>query len=101
MFLSEGDVRTIAANIRISLTDEELTRMTRDLNDLIESLSPITEYDLSGVEPTYHPIPGLLSIMHKDVIEPELVLKEVFANAPDQQDEQFLIPLILSGGGGR
>ena len=101
MYLSENDVRFIATNTRIGLSDEGVAAMTIDLNDLIESLSPITEYDLSGVEPTYHPIPGFSNIMREDVIKPGLTLEEAFANAPAQQDGQFLIPQILGAGGGR
>ena len=33
--------------------------MTGYLNTVIESLKPITEYDLEGVAPTFHPIAGL------------------------------------------
>ena len=50
--LTEKDVRGIATYARIGLTDEEVTEMTVDLNNIIESLKPITEYDLEGVEPT-------------------------------------------------
>ena len=48
--LTEKDVRGIATYARIGLTDEEVTAMTEDLNNIIESLKPITEYDLEGVE---------------------------------------------------
>ena len=51
MILSEQDVRGIATYTRIGLTDEELAQMTVDLNDIIESLKTITEYDLEGVVP--------------------------------------------------
>ena len=52
--LTEKDVRSIAEYARIGLTDEEVSSMTVDLNSIIESLKPITEYDLEGVEPTFH-----------------------------------------------
>ena len=48
--LTEKDVRSIAEYARIGLTDEEVSSMTVDLNSIIESLKPITEYDLEGVE---------------------------------------------------
>ena len=41
--------------------------MTVDLNSIIESLKPITEYDLEGVEPTFHPIGSLSNVMREDV----------------------------------
>ena len=54
--VTEHDVRDIAEYTRIGLTDEEVSQMTVDLNAIIDSLAPITEYDLEGVEPTFHPI---------------------------------------------
>ena len=47
--LTEKDVRGIATYARIGLTDEEVASMTEDLNNIIDSLKPITEYDLEGV----------------------------------------------------
>ena len=43
--LTEKDVRGIATYARIGLTDEEVTSMTEDLNNIIDSLKPITEYE--------------------------------------------------------
>ena len=54
MTLTEQDVRDIAEYARIGLTDDELSTMTVDLNNIIETLKPITEYELEGVEPTFH-----------------------------------------------
>ena len=42
MTLTEQDVRDIAEYARIGLTDDELSTMTVDLNNIIETLKPIT-----------------------------------------------------------
>ena len=64
--VTEKDVRDIATYTRIGMTDEEVAAMTVDLNNIIDSLKPITEYDLEGVEPTFHPIGGLVNVMRDD-----------------------------------
>ena len=99
--LTEHDVRGIAEYVRIGLTDEEVAAMTRDLNAIIESLAPITEYDLEGVEPTFHPIGSLSNVMREDAEVPGFTQAEALANAPRQQDGSFLIPSILGEGGDR
>ena len=68
--LTERDVRDIATYARIGLTDEELAQMTVDLNSIIETLKPITEFDLESVDPTFHPIGGLSNVMREDVEVP-------------------------------
>lgn len=96
--LTEKDVRGIATYARIGLTDEEVTEMTVDLNNIIESLKPITEYDLEGVEPTFHPIGDLSNVMREDVEGESFTQEVALENAPKQQDGSFLIPSILGGG---
>ena len=96
--LTERDVRDIATYARIGLTDEELAQMTVDLNSIIETLKPITEFDLEGVDPTFHPIGGLSNVMREDVEVPGFTQEQARSNAPKQQDGSFLIPAILGGG---
>lgn len=96
--LTEKDVRGIATYARIGLTDEEVTEMTVDLNNIIESLKPITEYDLEGVGPTFHPIGNLSNVMREDVEGESFTQEVALENAPKQQDGSFLIPSILGGG---
>ena len=96
--LTEKDVRDIAAYARIGLNDEEVTAMTADLNSIIESLKPITEYDLDGVEPTFHPIGSLSNVMREDVEGESFTQEVALSNAPKQQDGGLLHPAILGGG---
>ncbi|MFR3091160.1 MAG: Asp-tRNA(Asn)/Glu-tRNA(Gln) amidotransferase subunit GatC [Eggerthella lenta] len=80
---------------------DEVVQMTVDLNAIIDSLKPITEYDLDGVEPTFHPIGGLSNVMREDEESPSFTQGEALENAPKQQDGCFLIPSILGEGGDR
>ena len=100
-YLTEHDVRGIAEYARIGLSSDEVAQMTVDLNVIIDSLKPITEYDLAGVEPTFHPIGGLSNVMREDVEEPGFSQAVALENAPKQQDGSFLIPSILGEGGDR
>ena len=99
--VSENDVRKIAEYARIHLDEDEVGQMTVDLNDIIESLKPITEYDLEGVEPTFHPIGSLSNVMREDVEEVGFSQEVALSNAPKQRDGYFLIPSILGEGGDR
>ncbi len=99
--LTERDVRGIAEYARIGLTEDEVSQMTVDLNAIIDSLEPITQYDLEGVEPTFHPIGSLSNVMREDVEVSGFSQDVALENAPKQQDECFLIPSILGEGGDR
>jgi len=101
MYLTEEDVRGIAAYTRIALEGDEVSELTSDLNAIIKSLAPITEYDLTGVEPTYHPIAGLANVMRDDAIQPCLSHEEAMDIAPASVDGQYRVPAILGEGSGR
>lgn len=96
--LTEEDVRNIATYARIGLDEQELAKMTVDLNSIIDTLEPITQYELDGVEPTFHPIGGLSNVMREDVVEESFSQEKALENAPKQQGGSFLIPAILGGG---
>lgn len=100
-YLTEREVRGIAEYARIGLSGEELSEMTVDLNNIIETLQSIKQLDLEGVEPTFHPIGSLSNVMREDAEQPSFTQEEALSNAPSQQDGSFLIPSILGEGGDR
>ena len=99
--LTEADVRGIAEYTHIGMTEDEVAQMTVDLNAIIDSLKPITEFDLDGVEPTFHPIGDLSNVMRDDAVRGSFTQQVALENAPKQEDGSFLIPSILGEGGDR
>ena len=88
MALSEKDVRGIAEYAKIALTDDELPQMTSYMNDAVQMLEPVLQYDLPNVEPTFHPIGSLSNVMGDDLREPErdLPLDVALENAGSARD---------------
>ena len=98
-YLTEQDVRAIAAYARVGLSEEELAQMTVDLNSIIGTLEPILEHDdLGNVQPTFYPVGGLSNVMREDVETPSFTQEKALANAVQKQDGAFLVPSILGGG---
>ena len=101
MTLTEQDVRDIAEYARIGLTDDELSTMTVDLNNIIETLRPITEYELEGVEPTFHPIGSRSNVRREDEIGESFARDVALSNSDSTSKGCFEIPSILGEGGDR
>lgn len=97
MALTDRDIKGIAEYARIALTDEQIPEMTKYMNDVIETLSPILDYDLEGVEPTFHPIGGLVNVMREDVVQESLPLEDALKDADSTEDRYFKVPTILGG----
>lgn len=103
MALTRDDVADIAEYCRIALSDAELDEMTAYMNDAIEILRPIREYDLEGVTPTFHPIGDLSNVMGEDVVddsERALDIETALDNAGSTRDRYFRVPSILGEEGG-
>lgn len=98
MALSKEDVAGIADYARIALNDQELEEMTTYMNEAVDLLEPIRQYDLEGVEPTYHPIGDLSNVMNDDVVDDSvraLPLDVALHNAGAFHDRYFRVPSIL------
>lgn len=98
MPLTREDVAGIAEYARIALTDEELDDMTSYLNDAIALLQPIRAYDVTGVEPTFHPIGALSNVTADDEVDAHgrsLALDAALKNATSTEGRAFLVPSIL------
>ena len=103
MALTTEDVAGIADYARIALTPDELQEMTTYMNEAVALLEPIREYDLDGVEPTFHPIGDLSNVMGADVADTTdraLDIDTALSNAGSARDRYFRVPSILGEDGG-
>ncbi len=100
MALSEKDVRGIAEYAKIALTDDELTQMTSYMNDAVQMLEPVLQYDLPDVEPTFHPIGSLSNVMGDDLARARArsAARRRARNAGSARDRYFRVPSILGEG---
>ncbi len=99
MSLSLEQIHTIARLAKLSLNEQEATRMQQHLNDFFASVvSPMQAVDTSNIVPLAHPV----EIFH-DVA---LRLRDDVASEPDQraanqrsapqvQDGLFLVPKVI------
>lgn len=103
MALTPEDVRGIAEYARIALNEGELAQMTAYLNDAVDMLAPVLDYDLPDVEPTFHPIGDLSNVMREDaeLAGRGLPLDVALENAGSTRERYFRVPSILGEGGDR
>ena len=51
------DVAYIARLAKLELTEEETSRFSEDLNQVLAYVAQLDQWDTTGVEPMYHPLP--------------------------------------------
>jgi aspartyl-tRNA(Asn)/glutamyl-tRNA(Gln) amidotransferase subunit C len=89
--ITKDEVLHVARLARLELTDDEVAKFQEQLSDILEHVSKVSELDLADVPPTAHPL-EIENAWADDVPRPCLPLDEVFANAPDRDDDHFRTP---------
>ena len=72
MAISRDEVVHVARLARLALTEEELDRFAGQLDAILEAVGKVAELDLSGVEPTLHPL-ALSNVWAEDEPRPSPV----------------------------
>jgi aspartyl-tRNA(Asn)/glutamyl-tRNA(Gln) amidotransferase subunit C len=91
MAISRDEVVHVARLARLALTEEELDRFAGQLDAILEAVGKVAELDLSGVEPTLHPL-ALSNVWADDEPRPSLPVDDALANAPAPEDGAFRVP---------
>ena len=91
MAISRDEVLHVAQLAWLALTDEEIDRLTKELDQILEAVGIVSELDLADVPPTSHPL-DLVNVEDDDAARDSLPLEDVLANAPDAEDGLFKVP---------
>lgn len=94
--ISRGEVERIAELARLSLSDDEVGRMTSDLAAMLDYVESLQAVDTRGVEPTAHVLP-LATPLRPDRAEPGLPIEAALANAPRSRGTTFVVPRVIEG----
>jgi len=91
MAISRDEVLHVARLARLALTDEEVERLTAELDKILEAVGVVSELDLADVPPTSHPL-DLLNVWAEDEPHESLSLEDALANAAAAEDGMFRVP---------
>ena len=94
MALTRDDVLHLALLVRLSLTEDEVARLSTDLSAILDHFTALSEVDTEAVQPTAHALP-LVNVMRDDEVEPSLPRSAVLANAPAEGDGMFRVRAVL------
>jgi aspartyl-tRNA(Asn)/glutamyl-tRNA(Gln) amidotransferase subunit C len=92
--LSTEEVLHVAALARVAVTPEELERLRRQLNLILETFQVLGEVDTKDVPPTSFAI-DIHSVMREDEPRPSFPREDVLQNAPRQEDGFIRVKAVL------
>ena len=91
MAIDREQMLHVAHLARLELREDEIERLEGQLNDILASVSKVSELDLSDVPPTSHPL-DVVNVWAEDEPHECLTVEEVFANAPEREGDYFKVP---------
>jgi aspartyl-tRNA(Asn)/glutamyl-tRNA(Gln) amidotransferase subunit C len=89
--IDREQVLHVARLARLSLSDEEVETMARELSGILEHVDRINQLDLEGVEPTSHVV-DLENVLRPDDPRPSWPREKILEQAPDPSDGAFRVP---------
>lgn len=87
-------VRHLGVLARIRLSDDEVERLTGQLDAIVDNIAKVSQVATPEVPATSHPI-ALHNVFRADVPGDMLTPEQVLQNAPDAADGRFRVTAIL------
>ncbi len=87
-------MRHLGVLARIRLDDDEVERLTGQLDAIVDNIAKVSQVATADVPATSHPIP-LRNVFRSDAIGETLTQRQALQNAPDEADGRFRVTAIL------
>ena len=92
--ITPENVRHLASLARILVTEEEVEKLAKELDVIVESVAQVKSAVSEDTVATSHPIP-MANVYREDEIKPSLSQSQALSNAPDQAEGKFKVNAIL------
>ena len=94
MKISKDDVIKVAELARLEFKEEETQLFTEQLGNILEYIEKLNELDTENVEPTSHVL-DISTPLRDDKVVKWLSIEEVLQNAPESEDDFFVVPQVI------
>lgn len=94
--ITRDDVLKLAQLSKLSLSEEQLERFTRELDEIVNYVEQLQAVDVSGLEPTDQ-VTGLTNVMREDEIrEYKASPDDLLKNVPEVKDDQIKVKRVIN-----
>jgi aspartyl-tRNA(Asn)/glutamyl-tRNA(Gln) amidotransferase subunit C len=92
------EVRQIAALARLGLSEAEVSKLTVELDGILEYIAAVQAVDTTGIEPLTHAV-GFACPLRPDEVQASFENEAALANAPRRHERFFEVPRIVPASG--
>ena len=92
--LSKEEVLKIAKLSRLKISDDEIASFSGRLDELLHYMEDLKAFHLSNVEPMAG-VGDAPTVLREDIPQPSLTHEQAFANAPEVENDHFVISKVM------
>lgn len=94
--IDKREVEHIAKLARLSLTEKEIEKYQKELSQILEYVEKLKEVDVSGVEPTFHPLKAKNVMRNDTEIKKEIEkVKKLIELMPEKKEGYLKVKKVL------
>ena len=98
MKITREDVLRVAELAYLDLSEDELEKYRRQIDEILDYIGKLNELDTSGVEPMAQVLAddqAADATMREDLVVPSAVAEDVLHQAPDPEPPYFRVPKVM------
>ena len=98
MKITREDVLRVAELAYLDLSEDELEKYRRQIDEILDYIGKLNELDTSGVEPMAQVLADDQAAdvtMREDLVVPSAVAEDVLRQAPDPEPPYFRVPKVI------
>lgn len=95
MTISKEEIIHIAKLASLNLSDEEIDKYTKDMQEILEFANTVNNVNTEGVEETIG-TKSAYNVFRKDEVKQTISKEELLKNAPSQDEGMFRIPKVIN-----
>jgi aspartyl-tRNA(Asn)/glutamyl-tRNA(Gln) amidotransferase subunit C len=95
--ITEKEVRHVAELANLALSEEEIVRMTHDMDGILSHMDQLNELDTSNIEPMSQVLYDAeeTATLREDIERKPLSNADALANAPVSSGGYFKVPKVI------
>ena len=97
MKITEAEIRRVADLAQLALTEDEVHRMAKDMDGILNYIDKLNELNTDSVEPMAQVLYEAeeTATLREDVVRPSLTNAEAVANAPTPGAGYYKVPKVI------
>ena len=94
MPITREEVQHVARLARLDLAENVLDTMAEQLDGILGYMDTLNRVDTEGIVPTAHAV-SMTTPLREDERRPHLDRETALSNAPERDEESFLVPRVI------